>query len=77
VLRLIVSYSNGIVECLSSKKPVSITYRGSSRSRNAYPSRIRVVEAHKCEGMDIRVGFCGFISVRVCRYIGVGDREYG
>jgi hypothetical protein len=73
VLRLTVSYSNGIVEYLSSKKPISITHRGSSRLRNAYPLRIRVVEAHKCEGMDIRVGFYGFISVRVCRYIGIGD----
>jgi hypothetical protein len=70
---LIVSYSNGMVECLSSKKPISITYGGSSRSRNAYPSRIGVVEACKCEGVDIRVGFYRFVSVRVCRYIGVGD----
>jgi hypothetical protein len=77
VLRLIVSYSNSIVECLSSKKPISITHGGSSRSRNAYPSRIRVVEARKCKGVDIRVGFCGFMSVRVCRYVGVGDRECG
>jgi hypothetical protein len=69
VLRLTVSYSNGIVECLSGKKPVSITHGGSGRSRNAYPSRIGVVEAHKCEGVDV--------SVRVCRYVGVGDRECG
>jgi hypothetical protein len=75
VLRLIVSYSNSMVECLSSKKPVSITYRGSSRLRNAYPSRIRVVEAYKYEGVDIRVGVYGFISVRVYRYIGIEDRE--
>jgi hypothetical protein len=63
-----VSYSNGIVECLSSKKPISITYRGSSRLRNAYPSRIGVVEARKYKGVDM--------SIRVCRYIGIGDREY-
>jgi hypothetical protein len=69
VLRLTVSYSNGIVECLSSKKPISITYGGSGRSRNAYPSRIGVVEARKYKGMDM--------SVRVCRYIGIGDRECG
>jgi hypothetical protein len=68
-----VSYSNSIVGCLSSKKPISITYRGSSRLRNAYPSRIRVVEARKYKGVDIRVGVCRFVSVRVCRYIGVGD----
>jgi hypothetical protein len=72
-----VSYSNSIVEYLSSKKPVSITYGGSSRLRNAYPSRIGVVEARKCEGVDMRVGFCGFMSVRVYGYIGVGDRECG
>jgi hypothetical protein len=70
-----VSYSNSIVEYLSSKKPVSITYGGSSRLRNAYPSRIRVVEARKCKGVDIRVGVYGFISVRVYRYVGVRDRE--
>jgi hypothetical protein len=64
-----VSYSNGIVECLSSKKPINITYRGSGRLRNAYPSRIGVVEARKCEGMDV--------SIRVYRYMGVGDRECG
>jgi hypothetical protein len=73
VLRLTVSYSNGIVEYLSSKKPISITYGGSSRLRNAYPSRIRVVEARKCKGVDIRVGVYRFVSVRVCRYIGIGD----
>jgi hypothetical protein len=71
-----VSYSNGIVECLSSKKPISITYRRGSRLRNAYPSRIGVVEARKCEGMDIRVGVCRFVSV-LCGYMGVGDRECG
>jgi hypothetical protein len=73
VLRLIVSYGNGMVGYLSSKKPISITYRGSSRLRNAYPSRIRVVEARKCKGVDIRVGVYRFISLRVCRYIGIGD----
>jgi hypothetical protein len=62
-----------MVGYLSSKKPVSITYRGSSRLRNAYPSRIRVVEARKCEGMDIRVGVCGFMSVRVYEYMGIRD----
>jgi hypothetical protein len=75
VLRLIVSYGNGIVECLSGKKPISITYGGSSRLRNAYPSRIRVIEARKCKGVDIRVGVCRFVSVRVYRYVGVRDRE--
>jgi hypothetical protein len=64
-----VSYSNGIVECLSSKKPVSITHGGSGRSRNAYPSRIGVVEARKYKGVDV--------SIRVCGYMGVGDRECG
>jgi hypothetical protein len=73
VLRLIVSYSNSIVECLSSKKPVSITYGGSSRLRNAYPSRIRVVEVCKYKGVDIRVGIYRFISIRVYRYIGIRD----
>jgi hypothetical protein len=75
VLRLTVSCGNSMVECLSGKKPISITHGGSSRSRNAYPSRIRVVEARKCKGVDVRVGVCGFVSVRVCRYVGVGDRE--
>jgi hypothetical protein len=73
VLCLIVSYSNSIVGYLSSKKPISITYRGSSRLRNAYSSRIRVVEAYKYKGVDIRVGICGFISIRVYRYIGIRD----
>jgi hypothetical protein len=68
VLRLIVSYSNSIVEYLSSKKPISITYGGSSRLRNAYPSRIGVVEARKYKDMDV--------SIRVYRYIGIRDREY-
>jgi hypothetical protein len=77
VLRLTMSYSNGIVECLSSKKPISITYGGGSRLRNAYPSRIGIVEARKCEDIDMRVGVYGFISIRLYRYIGVGDREYG
>jgi hypothetical protein len=69
VLRLTVSYGNSIVECLSSKKPISITYRGSGRLRNAYPSRIGVIEAHKYKDVDV--------SIRVCRYIGIRDREYG
>jgi hypothetical protein len=73
VPRLIVSYSNDMVECLSSKKPVSITHGGSSRLRNAYPSRIRVVEVRKCKGIDMRVGVYGFVSIRVCRYIGIRD----
>jgi hypothetical protein len=77
VPRLTVSCSNGIVECLFSKKPVSITYGGGGRSRNAYPSRIGVVEARKCKGVDVRVGVYGFVSVRLCGYMGVGDREYG
>jgi hypothetical protein len=77
VLYLIVSYSNSIVEYLSSKKPISITYGGSSRLRNAYPSRIRVIEARKCKGINIRVGVCRFVSVRVYRYIGIRDRECG
>jgi hypothetical protein len=68
VLHLTVSYSNGIVEYLSSKKPISITYRGSGRLRNAYPSRIGVVEARKYKDMDV--------SIRVYRYIGIRDREY-
>jgi hypothetical protein len=75
VLCLIVSYSNSIVECLFSKKPISITYGGSSRLRNTYPSRIGIVEARKYKGVDIRVGVYGFISIRVYRYIGVGDQE--
>jgi hypothetical protein len=68
VLYLIVSYSNSIVECLSSKKPISITYRGSGRLRNAYPSRIGVIEAYKCKDIDV--------SIRVYGYIGIRDREY-
>jgi hypothetical protein len=75
VPRLIVSCSNGMVEYLSSKKPISITYGGSGRSRNAYPSRIGVVEARKYKGIDIRVGVYRFVSIRLYRYIGVGDRE--
>jgi hypothetical protein len=56
-----------MVEYLSSKKPVSITYGGSSRSRNAYPSRIRVVEARKCEGVDVRVGVYRCLWVCECK----------
>jgi hypothetical protein len=62
-----------MVECLFSKKPISITYGGSSRLRNTYPSRIRVVEARKCKGIDIRIDIYRFVSIRICRYIGIRD----
>jgi hypothetical protein len=68
-----VSYSNSIVGYLSSKKPISITYRGSSRSRNTYLLRIRIVEARKYKGIDIRVDVYRFISIRIYMYIGIRD----